>query len=262
MMKRILVCIGVCLFMVSCADTSDNASIVNNTIFSPAAMTVDLDTEVIVEEDIVIETIDESLDVVPQEVENSSCTVHTDDYHQYDYELIDYIGEENFQTWLAEKKSQEYGGDCPIGYGFPDLVKEFQIPETVLWDIYNNTITYYSHDHDIDLLYYGAEEEIEAHYRDVAGAYERLEAKQCIFELKYMLLTRIDGDVNTIREVSIAELVKNSGMTDDEICELIGTVNSTKTNLKMTTDISALLNAENDIELIEDDVFVEEYSIN
>ncbi len=262
-MKKVLVCIGVCFFMVSCASTTETVSTIDAPEFTPATVAVEEEVETILEEamvleeSIVIETIDASLDGPVQEVEKSYCTVHTEDYHQYDYDLVEYIGEESFFAWIDEKDAQEHEGDCPLGCGFPDLVKEFHVPKEILWNMYNEAYMYYTHDHDIELLYTGTEAEIEAHYRDMEGSRKRHEAKDCLLELKIGLINHVDGDVGTIRQVSLKELMEHSGMTNDEIIKRIESINATKMYIAMTTDLEVLCSTEENTALLDSAAFME-----
>ncbi len=96
------------------------------------------------------------------------CTVHSVmSYHSYSQEMIDLVGEENFNDWInASEKSAPRDG-C----AFPDsnvfqFINHFGIKREELEQVYYNTPCYYNRVLNLDVLYSGDSELVDEYYRN------------------------------------------------------------------------------------------------
>ena len=96
------------------------------------------------------------------------CTVHSVmSYHSYSQEMIDLVGEENFNEWInASEKSVPRDG-C----AFPDsnvfqFINHFGIKREELEQVYYNTPCYYNRVLNLDVLYSGDSELVDEYYRN------------------------------------------------------------------------------------------------
>lgn len=133
---------------------------------------------------------------------------HTISYHSISYTLIDYVGNEEFDKWTD---SQNYESTNIVNF-----IRDFNIPKEVFIEYYNETINYYTHDYDIDLIYSDDDEAIEEYFRDKEASEERLAKKSNLFELKSWIC--YDAGIENInyRKVSVKELVELAGRSADE----------------------------------------------
>lgn len=77
-------------------------------------------------------------------------------YHSIDSVLIEYVGEDNFVVWIAEKESNKSTSDiCPFNYiNIVRFVEDFEIPRQVFENL-NNNYLYLQYDYDVDAIYGG-----------------------------------------------------------------------------------------------------------
>ena len=97
------------------------------------------------------------------------CTVHSVmSYHSYSQEMIDLVGEENFNEWInASEKSVPRDG-C----AFPDsnvfqFINHFGIKREELEQVYYNTPCYYNRVLNLDVLYSGDFDLVDEYYRNM-----------------------------------------------------------------------------------------------
>ncbi len=175
------------------------------------------------------------------------CPVHSIDYHAFDDALIQYVGSDAFDEWLHIQEEKGSNDDCLFGYGFPDFIKDFQISEDTYYSLFEDTISYYMYDHPTELLFHGTEDEIEAYYRDLENNRLRLAKKQCIFELKEALVRNSGNKIDNLRDVSIEELYLASSLSENELADIIKSINAPKQYVQIAEDLIFTAKSENDM---------------
>lgn len=159
----------------------------------------------------------------------SICQVHSLlSYHGYSQEMINLVGEENFNSW-AEKTSVP---DQKDGCLYPDgnilsFIRFFNIPRDELERVYYQSATYYGHVLNLDLLYSGDEKAVDEYYRN--SSIKDVEEKREQFLILKMAIrdsyneewVDLFGDSRITPQKSVYEAVKAFGIDREKIESLV-----------------------------------------
>ena len=162
------------------------------------------------------------------------CTVHAISYHSWSPEMIELVGEEAFLEWNRNCEYILFTDDCHYPeasvYGF---IKYFDIPREDLEYVYLNTVTYYSQVLNLDLLYSGNDEAVDAFYRNTEELKKTEERRSAFAWLKsycrYHDLDRWVEQFGTDRitpQISFKSIVDAFGLTRQEVENLILSVDN------------------------------------
>ena len=118
------------------------------------------------------------------------CPLHNYDYdsffHNFNYEIIRYVGEDNFKEWHEEcKDTQPEIEGCSSYFNLYNFIRKFDIPKDVFAEFYYQS--FFKEQHDIDLLY-------SDDFDSVIEYYLCTDEKQEI-QSKYQSVERIKGDI-------------------------------------------------------------------
>lgn len=177
----------------------------------------------------------ESDDVTENIFANSGsgfCTVHSESYHGFPYELMQYVGLEKAYDWIEKGEDDSKGYNdrgCPWKGNIYGFIHDLDIPKDVFVKWYNETDRYYFRDYDIDLLYDGSAEENDAYYRDFRERRDTVMAKRSTFEqIKGYIFTvwmpelfEVFGEDLNQSKVSLAEMVYVLEMPREELEAII-----------------------------------------
>jgi len=146
------------------------------------------------------------------------CSVHSESYHSYPYELMKYVGLDKAYAWIEKGENESEGYNdrgCPWKDSIYSFIHDFDIPKDVFVKWYNETDRYYFYDYDIDLLFEGTAEENDVYYRDFLERRNTVMAKRSTFDqVKGYVFTvwmpeifAVLGEDITQSKVSLAEMV-------------------------------------------------------
>ena len=102
------------------------------------------------------------------------CSVHFEEYHYIPSHYSDYVGEEKFQKWFEETSKLNLDEEgCPIleeGCPYPEgniyeFIKYFNLSTEEFHDLWYYSGSYYTEDHNPDILFCDDKEFIEDYYR-------------------------------------------------------------------------------------------------
>ena len=154
--------------------------------------------------------------------ESSMCKVHYL-YHNFAGSLIDYVGQDKFDEWLESvSETENLSEDCSCNANIKNFIDYFDIPYEVF--VVKGNLTDHL-EYDPEILYFGTEEEIEAHFRD----FEKFSKDYIITEhllklelnLKKKCAEKLTEYADREARFSIPELVVYGGITKDELIKAI-----------------------------------------
>ncbi|MBQ7923081.1 MAG: hypothetical protein IJ325_13980 [Clostridia bacterium] len=124
-----------------------------------------------------------SLPVVAHEV----CSVHSNDYHTIDGQLIQYVGDGSFEEW--KKKVENLPGEdgCPFAMNIYRFIHELEIPQTVFADIIC-THGFWNYDYPVELLYSTDAETVDTYYRNWQDREDLLKIKNSNLWMRLKLM--------------------------------------------------------------------------
>lgn len=156
------------------------------------------------------------------------CEVHSIDYHSYDGELIDYVGNDAFMDWVNANDSVPGENGCPFGGNIYRFIHEFGIPQEVFedklyrWGFWNS-------DYPVDLLYGADAEAVDAYYRNFADREDYLKKKVSHMEIRFGLLDLAEDTAkyrpfyekyvvdSRIQPFSVADFVRVTGIAKEDL---------------------------------------------
>ena len=123
------------------------------------------------------------------------CNIHLEDYHSISGTYSEYVGHEIFVEWWSEVRKLDYDGNgkailydgCPYPRATVcEFIKHFSLSKEEFHDLWYYSSSYYTIDHEPDILFSGDAEIIEEYYsRDYDEYKQLMEIKQSEF---YFLL--------------------------------------------------------------------------
>ncbi|MBQ8524843.1 MAG: hypothetical protein IJ457_09495 [Clostridia bacterium] len=153
------------------------------------------------------------------------CKVHYL-YHNFAGSLIDYVGQDKFDEWLESvSETEDLSEDCPCNANIKNFIDYFDIPYEVF--VVKGNLTGHL-EYDPEILYFGTEEEIEAHFRDFEKFAKDYIITEHLLKLGFNLEEKYADKLTeyadrTVR-FSIPELVVYGGITKDELIKAIDEV--------------------------------------
>ena len=157
--------------------------------------------------------------------ESSMCKVHPEDYHSIPGMLIEYVGQEKMDEWREKCKGLEGEDGCPWYFSLINFVKDFDIPYEVF--VVKAELTGHP-SVDAELLYFGTDEEIEEHFRDLEKfAKDYIKTEHLLklgFNLEEKYADKLTEYADRTVMFSIPELVVYGGITKDELIKAIDEV--------------------------------------
>ena len=154
--------------------------------------------------------------------ESSMCKVHPEDYHSIPGMLIEYVGQEKFDEWCENYKGLKGEDGCLWYISLKNFVKDFDIPYDVFVVKSNLSVR---PSVDAELLYFGTDEEIEEHFRDLEKFTKDHIKTEHLSKLRKMLekdfAEKLTEFADREARFSIPELVVYGGITKDELIKAI-----------------------------------------
>ena len=160
------------------------------------------------------------------------CEVHGFDYHSFDGELIDYVGNDAFMDWIEANDSVPGENGCPYGGNIYRFLHEFGIPQAV----FENQLyswSFWQTDCPVELLYGSDAETVDRYYRDFAEREDYLEKKISHMEIRHNLFWLAEETEayrpfyekylveNRVQPYSIADFVRVTGIAKEELQALM-----------------------------------------
>jgi len=160
------------------------------------------------------------------------CEVHGFDYHSYDGELIDYVGNDAFMDWVNANSARPGENGCPWDANIYRFIHDFGIPQAVFedklyrWGFWNS-------DYPVDLLYGADAETVDAYYRDYAAREAYLEKKVSHMEIRFGLLDLAKDTAkyrpfyekyvvdSRVQPFSVADFVRVTGIAKEDLRALL-----------------------------------------
>lgn len=160
------------------------------------------------------------------------CEVHSIDYHSYDGELIDYVGNDAFMDWVRKTEPVPGPDGCLCSGNIYRFIHEFGIPQEVFedklyrWGFWNS-------DYPVELLYGADAETADAYYRDYAAREAYLEKKVSHMEIRFGLLDLAKDTAeyrpfyekyvvdSRIQPFSVADFVRVTGIPKEDLRSLM-----------------------------------------
>lgn len=244
-MKKIFISIIFCLacfLITSCANQKLNTTGIYE---KPETTNISLDitsempetTDDYIESHATSVDIENTLDsIVAANSDANPCMVHKIEFHSYPWNMIEYVGEENFYKWVEKAESVVNGNNNECRFpnaNIYEFIKYFNYPKDVFIEQFN-TDPWVSGDYNIDLLYSDDIDAIEKYYRyDESKEIERI--KQSNFNLIKMniILENSDkiGDEINWKNTSLVKLIKLAGLDISAVKQ-----QATKSNELMSPD--------------------------
>jgi len=156
------------------------------------------------------------------------CEVHGPDYHSYDGELIDYVGNDVFMDWINATDSVPGKDGCPFSGNIYRFIHECGIPREVFedrlyrWGFWNT-------DYPAELLYGADADTVDEYYRNYGDREDWLDKKVSHMEIRLNLLdlARDTGEYrsfydkyvvdNRIQPYSVADFVRVTGIDKEDL---------------------------------------------
>ncbi len=164
------------------------------------------------------------------------CYIHSFEFHSYSMDLINYVGNDEFMSWVerCDSKAPEIEG-CPFYCNIYNFIKEFDVPREVLETAYYGTAEFYFSDYNIDILYDTDEDTVNHYYMSSVDREEEREKYSSLGEIKfgivdYAMMSSDEkmqeffetyGKDHSICEWSIADFVKVTGIEKGDLQALI-----------------------------------------
>lgn len=160
------------------------------------------------------------------------CDVHGFDYHSYDGELIDYVGNDAFYAWVETAHTVPVKDGCPFSGNIYRFIHECDIPQAVFedrlyrWGFWNT-------DYPVDLLYSADADTVDEYYRNYEDREDWLEKKTSHMEIRLNLLDLAKDTEeyrpfyekyvvdNRIQPFSVADFVRVTGIAKEDLRALL-----------------------------------------
>lgn len=124
--------------------------------------------------------------------------IHCQSYHDFSGALIDFVGANKFDEWIKnteEKQNTVKDEECiaPLQNIYQFII-DFNISKEEFTRLYYSDGSYYTRDYNINLLYSGDKEAIEAYYTS-GGNTALFEHRIKIYEIKIMLIQNVPTEI-------------------------------------------------------------------
>lgn len=166
------------------------------------------------------------------------CPVHTLYYHAYPDIIVEYIGRDNFYSWIEGKEVQDDEGCYPEANIFK-LIEYFDVPNDIIIETYKND--FYNCEWDMESLLSRDEEGFDESSRRMKGddshneyrvkllneralkhaLFDIMERKEDSKTAEYYNLISDNGSVSPVTEVSIYEMVSNTSLTKEDFIDAL-----------------------------------------
>ena len=175
--------------------------------------------------------------------DNISCDeIHSMDFHTFTSEMIEYVGKERFNEWIERCAGKDSGIEgCTYYTNIYRFIEYFDFPEDAFENLYYGTGSFYFFDYDVDLLYETDESTVSKYYIlsvDREDHEKEREKYASLGEIKLWIaedaMMSENGKMKdffdtycknkTIAEWSIADFVRATGISKEELKAIIGDI--------------------------------------